>query len=207
MRLLLASVVWAQIVLYVPSVTAECCPTQAGCQDRYQIVHPYCFNCERCETIAPQHYCGMDQCNFFGCDCGNCIPYDPNAWCIQPKADEDRRYLRCYVMVEYTSWIKEPANWVNNTKIPGISSEDGLSSYLTSNQHVKSLVSLVRPNFTDDPLTKAEFVQLAHRFLEVQNRTEDLDYESLEQEFAKLDLNNNGLIHLNEIDPDYLSEN
>lgn len=202
-------VVLAQLVPFLPSASAECCPTQAKCQgENTNIVFGFCFNCEACENLFGNYYCGNGDCNIFGCNCDDgCIPYDENAWCVQDDADRDSLLNVCYVTLDYFEWIQNPSNWVNNTILPTIATLDGVLSMTnlapSSNQHVNSLVSLIRSNFTDDPLTKEEFDQLVYRFFEIQNQTEALKHINVEEEFAKMDTNYNGVIHLNEIDSDY----
>lgn len=185
----------------LPSVCAECCPLQTYCFDPIN-PYPFCFNCDYSLTPFEQSYCanGVGGCNFFACNCDDgCIKYDQNAWCVQPNADGDRHFSLCYISYHYRDWIKNPANWVNNTVLPTLGTGDALSS----TQYLNSLISLIRPHFSNDPLTIDEFLQLTQRYFDIQNKPEALRNVNLEHEFAKLDLDNNGVIHLNEIDPDY----
>lgn len=189
-----------QIALLVPSAYSECCPAEAFCID-YVAKYPFCFNCQACTIPFKQYYCanGDGGCNIFGCNCDDgCIKYDPNAWCVQPDADGDKNLIACFINNPYWDWIADPNNRVDSTVLP---TTDGTNLTSLTNHHVNSLVSLVRPNFTDDPITKEEFVQLLQKYF--RNQTQVLNNINVEEEFGKLDSNNNGVIHLNEIDSDY----
>lgn len=130
--------------------------------------------CYNCEIVGKSRkYCGIGSCNIFGCNCEN--------GCIRRNGKEwcvqtnpGHGYHYCY------------------DTMPG-----------PGNVALNQLVSLVRPNFTTDPLDRNEFEQLVNRIHSKSNRAHALSQLNLTEEFAKLDTNSDGVLNLNEIDSDY----
>lgn len=198
----ITAVVLFQVGLYLPSTDAECCPPpQNACIDDKSNFGNFCFNCEYCNSFtSPRMFCGVGSCNLVGCSCdGGCILYDDEAWCVQRKQQTNSNYSTCYVLPYWTEWIKDPKHQVHNINSK-IENENNQSS---TYYHIHYLVSLVRPTFSDDPLTKEEFIQMVQKLYANYGQSEVLRNLNLYEEFEEFDTNNDGLVYLTDIDLDY----
>lgn len=187
----------ALFALYLPLVNAECCSVQTFCPYNKYYYDLYCFNCEKAREFDGRMNCGVGSCNLFGCNCdGGCIKYNSSAWCTH----EDKKNRTCKISWRYRKWFKNLAKWGSekSRKSNKIKSESFRSVPFESSYHfVKDLVSVVRKDFSEDPILKDEFKNMALKVLKF-NHTKNVD-----KEFDKMDTNHNGVIELTEIDSDY----
>lgn len=191
----LVFVAWACILALfcTISVDAECCyrqttcriPTDSGVADFLTDLY-MCFNCEMTWwEDSNRMWCGVESCNIFGCNCGGgCIPYDPNAWCVQhiPDQIKHRGYV-CDLNVE-------PEKPKTSRHVP-------LFAFLNPDLNANSDLDSI------DPLDQEAFKLLGEMFFEYHNASHVWKNLNVDDEFRKLDTNSDGLIQLQEIDSDY----
>ena len=157
----------------ITGVNGECCYIPYKCTEPDNKKVNRCYDCTE-STV----YCGLGKCNVFGCNCDDgCRKGNESLWCWNPAFNCGKNPTTATLeVVKRDTTILDRQQQLQQLQ---------LISLIKSFDNLKQDLALDRQEF-------AQFLK----------STPELELD-LEKEFTNLDINRDGVISLNEIDPQF----